>query len=174
MRPTFHRVGERVVADLTPAEVQLLEDLQEDLRSLVDGDLDPDDAVVARLFPRAIGDDVDPLTVDLLHASLLADRLIGLDAVMAVLERASTTRGRRVVLRDDEPALFLGVLNDLRLAIGARIGVATLDPDEADVDDTPLGHALAVLHHLGWWVEELVAVLDPAAAAWAEDYDGPV
>lgn len=174
MKRAFRRDGERVVAELTQGELNLLRGLQRDLRTLVDGGLDPTDPAVARLFPPAVGDEVDQLSVDLLHASLLAGRLRGLDAVVEVLDRAESTRRRRVTLVDDEPALFLGVLNDLRLAIGARIGIATLDEHDVEEADESLQYSLAVMHHLGMWVDDLVAVLDPAAAAWQDDYDGPV
>lgn len=170
----FTRDGDDVVATLQRNEVELLRSLQSELRQLVDGDLDLADPAVSRLFPPRLGDEADDEFVDRLHRDLLAQRHVGMDAVVTVLDRASATRrGFRVRLTGDEPALFLGVLNDLRLALGARIGIETLD--EADVHgDDNLQWVAAVMHHLGGWVEDLVGVLDPAAAAWQDDYQGPV
>lgn len=164
----------RVVAELSSDEMMLLRGLHQDLMRLVVGDHDPTDPAVSRLFAPRVGDAVDDETVANLHRELLASRLEGLDAVMAVLDRARTVRRRhRLELVDDEPALFLGVLNDLRLALGARIGVETLDV-EAVARDEELLRAALVMDHIGGWVDDLVAVIDPAAAAWQDDYDGPV
>lgn len=170
----FSRDGDDVVGTMNRNEVDLLRSLQEELRTLVGGDRDPGDPAISRLFPPRLGDEVDDDFVDALHRDLLAQRQRGLDAVVAVLDRSTTTlRGVRLQLTDDEPALFLGVLNDLRLALGARIGIETLDEDDLD-DDEDLQWVAAVMHLLGGWVEDLVAVLDPAASAWQDDYQGPV
>lgn len=172
---TFRAAGDgRVVAELSGDDVDLLRALREDLHTLVTGEHDPDDPVVSRLFPPRVGDDVDEETVDALHTALLESRLAGLDAVVDVLDRARVVRRRhRLELVDDEPALFLGVLNDLRLALGARIGVETLDPDEVG-EDADVLHVVIVMDHLGMWVDDLVAAIDPSAAAWQQDHHGPL
>ena len=149
-------------ARFAPEEVELLRSLQQGIRrALEDGD--DDDPVIARLFPRAVSDD-DEADVELrrlLRDDLLESRQVGLDALIEVLDRCEPRRGRMVVeLEDDEPLLVLGVFNDLRLAIGARIGVDDLDRQDIPPGD-PLAYRLAVMDLLGWWQEQLLALLDP-------------
>ena len=161
MSRTFRRHGEAIRFVLRPPEAELLRRLREELRRSLE-DPDPDDAVVARLFPPVVlGDaDTDRAIRDLLAEELLADRLAGLDRLTAILDRAETSRGRLTVdLVDEEPLLVLGVLNDVRLAIGARIDVEALDRGSVTPDD-PLAYPLAIMDHLGWWQEQLLELLD--------------
>jgi hypothetical protein len=96
--------------------------------------------------------------------ALLADRLAGLEAVVALLDRGRhRAAGTSSTCVDDEPLLVLGVLNDIRLAIGARIDIEALDRDRVGEDD-PVAFPLAVMDHLGWWQEQLL-ILDGRAAA---------
>ncbi len=146
---------------LRPPEAELLGRLAGELRTALDAP-EPDDPVHARLFPPAVlGDpEADGEVRDLLADALLADRLAGLASVLALLERGRRTRGRLVVdLRDEEPMLVLGVLNDIRLAIGARIDVEAIDRELVREDD-PVAYPIAVMDHLGWWQEQLLAILD--------------
>ncbi len=161
MTATFVRRGERIRLQLRPPEVDLLARLAGELRTALEQP-GPDDPVVARLFPPAVlGDpDADREVRDLLADALLADRLAGLEAVLELLERGRRSRGRLVVdLTEEEPLLVLGVLNDIRLAIGARIDIEALDRDRLAEDD-PLAYPVAVMDHLGWWQEQLLAILD--------------
>jgi len=166
MPRVFQRQGEHIVARFAPEEVELLRALQDGIRTtLAEGD--EDDPVVARLFPSAVSDDdeADAELRRLLRDDLLAQRQEGLDALLAILDRCEPHRGRlRVELRDDEPLVVLGVLNDIRLAIGARVGVEHLDRDEVPEDD-PVAYRLAVMDHLGWWQEQLLRLLEPDDAA---------
>lgn len=119
-------------------------------------------AVHARLFPPAVlGDEQVAAEVrDLLEEELLRDRLAALEELLAVLERGQRSRSKLTVeLTDDEPRLVLMVLNDLRLAIGARIDVEALDRETID-EHHPAAYPLAVMDHLGWWQEQLLMVLD--------------
>ncbi len=126
---------------------------------------DPRDAAVQRLFPATVvGDDeADAELRGLIHDDLAGVKQAGLDALDELLDRA-TARGahRRIELTGDEPLLVLGVLNDLRLAIGARVGITDLDRDDVD-PDSALGYRLAVMDHLGLWQELLLAIIDPAS-----------
>lgn len=126
-------------------------------------DRDPGDLAVQRLFPRTVlGDeDADVELRGLIHDDLAGAKRAGLDAVDALLD-GGTRKGRelRVALEPDDTLLVLGVLNDLRLSIGARIGVEDLD--RADVSpDSPLGYRLAVMDHLAGWQELLLTIVDP-------------
>ena len=162
MPRVFQRQGARIVARFAPEEVELLRSLQQGIRvTLEEGDAQ--DPVVSRLFPRAVTDDdeADAELRRLLRDDLLASRQAGLDALVAILDRCERHRGRlRVTLEDDEPLLVLGVLNDLRLAIGARIDIERLDRRGVSADD-PVAYRLAVMDHLGWWQEQLLTLLEP-------------
>ncbi|MEX2549210.1 MAG: DUF2017 family protein [Nitriliruptoraceae bacterium] len=161
MSSTFRRHGEAIRFVLRPPEAELLRRLRDELRRSLE-DPDPEDAVVARLFPPVVlGDaEADRAARDLLAEELLADRLAGLDLLADILERARVSRGRLTVdLVEEEPLLVLGVLNDVRLALGARIDVEALDRASVGPED-PLAYPLAIMDHLGWWQEQLLELLD--------------
>jgi hypothetical protein len=124
---------------------------------------DPRDAAVQRLFPRTVlGDEeADAELRGLIHDDLAGVKRAGLDALSELLD-GGTSRGQvlRVELTPDDTLLVLGVLNDLRLAIGARVGIEDLDRDDVD-PDSALGYRLAVMDHLGLWQELLLAIVDP-------------
>ncbi len=157
-------VDEGVLILLEDFELDLLRQLPQGLRTLLD-DPDPDDPAVQRLFPACVEDDdeADAELRRMIFDDLLRDRLEGLDALSGVLERAERHRGRnRVILTEDEPALMLGVLNDVRLTLGARAGIERLDRSEITADH-PVAPTVAVMDHLGWLQEQLLEVLDPSA-----------
>jgi hypothetical protein len=118
---------------------------------------------VRRLFPvTVLGDqEADDELRGLIHDDLAGVKREGLRALDELLDRG-VTKGRevRVELTADDTLLVLGVLNDLRLAIGARIGIEDLDRDEVD-PDSPLAYRLAVMDHLGGWQELLLGIVDP-------------
>ena len=149
---------------LDAIEVDLLHGLEQGLRAALEGN-DADDPVVARLFPSTVGgdDEADRELRGLIHDDLLRSRLASLDTLLGLLERG-TRRGRgiRVDLVDEEPLLVLGVLNDLRLAIGAQVGIETLEREQLHPDD-PVTYRVAVMDHLAWLQEQLLQVLDPAS-----------
>jgi hypothetical protein len=167
---TFRRHGDRIRMQLEPIEVELLRTTRDGVRAAVASG-DTTDPIVQRLFPRALAgdDDADGELRRLLHDDLLASRLTGLDALVEVLDRGRPHRGLlRVDLQDDEPLLVLGVLNDLRLAIGARVGIEDLDRTELTEDD-PVTYRLAVMDHLAGMQEQLLAILDPPSVSVHED-----
>lgn len=166
MSRAFRRQGEHIRMQLDPVEIDLLRSLRDGLRGTLTAG-DGGDPVVRRLFPATVvGDDAaDRELRRLLHDDLLQSRLSGLEALGDLLDRGVEHRGHvRVRLDADEAALVLGVLNDLRLAIGARIGVESLDRDDLE-DDDPVAYRLAVMDHLAWLQEQLLAILDPASVA---------
>lgn len=172
----FERHGETVRADLTANEVELLLMLRDELeRALEDGG---DDPAVHRLFPPAVlGDaDADRDVRALLREDLLSNRLDGLQELLAIIERGTPhRRGLRLELVEDEPVLVLGVLNDLRLALGAWVDVEALDLGTV-VDDETLAR-LAVMDHLAAFQEELLAIVDPVSLTHYDErdarHDGP-
>jgi hypothetical protein len=160
MSRTFRRHGQAIRATFGKGEIELLRSLRDQLRDTLAAP-DPEDPVIKRLFPPAVlGDpEAERQMRALLVDDLLASRLAGLDALVELLDRGTTHRGSvRIDLVEDEPLLVLGVLNDVRLAIGARIDIEALDR-EAVPEDDPVRYRLALMDHLGWWQEQLLAIL---------------
>ena len=167
---TFSRHGGGIRMDLEPFEVDLLRSMRDGLRTTLDGG-DPADPAVQRLFPAAVvGDeDADAELRRLLRDDLLTAKLAGLDALVEILDRGESRRGGRlrVLLTDDEPLLVLGVLNDIRLALGARVGLDDLDRAQLTEDDPRTG-TIAVMDHFAWWQEQLIHLIDPVSVQYDE------
>ena len=157
------RRGGRVDATFEPGELDLLVGLPEQLRALYGSD--ENDPARTRLFPRAYLDPTEEQAEqewqELVHPELLADRLEALQRLAATLDGAEPARRDRVVVHvgpDDVPA-WLSVLNDARLALGARLGV-TDDTDVTEVSpDDPNGAVIAAYTWLTYLEGELVEAL---------------
>ena len=162
MAGSFKRVGHgRVRVRLAQDEVRILRGLPDQLRAVLAES--PDEPVNRRLFPPAYLD-VDDVEHDseyhrLMHDDLVKEKLANLDLVTDTLARGSTSVRRWTVeLTGEEAAAWLGVLNDLRLALGVRLDI-TEDYD-GDVDDTdPQAPAFRLLSYLGWLEEQLLEAL---------------
>lgn len=170
MSRSFRRHGDGVRMQLEDVEVELLETLQTALRTALEAG-DPHDPIVRRLFPATVSGDeeADADLRGMIHEDLLRQRLSGLDELVGLLGRGAR-RGAtvRVDLEEDEPLLVLGVLNDLRLAIGAQIDVEHLDREQLDPQGTT-AYRVAVMDHLAWLQEQLLRVLDPASSTVYEE-----
>ena len=162
MAASFKRVGnDRVRVRLAQDEVAILRGLPDQLRSvLAEGG---DEPVNQRLFPPAYLDVAD-IEHDaefhrLMHDDLVTEKLANLDLVTDTLARGSTSVRRWTVeLTDEESTAWLGVLNDLRLALGVRLDIT--EDFDGDVDDTdPRAPALRLLSYLGWLEEQLLGAL---------------
>lgn len=158
----FRSAGGAVVAELEPGEIQLLRNLLEEMRTLLDADIPRSDPVIGRLFPDAYEDAEDSQAYRELVGDELRDvKLQTLATARATLDRAG---GAPLTLGPEEVETWLSLLTDLRLAIGTRLDVTEpememeLDPDDARAP------AFAVLHWLGWMQGALLE-------AWI---DGPV
>jgi Domain of unknown function (DUF2017) len=121
------------------------------------------DPVLDRLFPQAY---MEPEDVDrdaeyqrLVHEDLLEAKLANLDVVTSTLDRGTVSLRRWTIdLTEDEAAAWLGALNDLRLALGVRLGIT--EDFDGDIDPSdPQAPALNVLSYLGWLEENLVDAL---------------
>ncbi len=173
MSRVFRPHGDGIRAQFEPQEVELLRTLEQGIAQTLERG-DDADPVIERLFPTAVAGDEEADTElrRLLRDDLLEARQAGLRALGEILDRARPHRGRlRVDLVDDEPLLVLGVLNDLRLAIGARIGIEHLDREDIP-DDDALRYRLAVMDHLGWWQEQLLMLLAHPDDAGSTDEQG--
>jgi Domain of unknown function (DUF2017) len=161
---SFKRIGDdRVRVRLAHEEVTVLRGLPDQLRSvLAEGG---DEPVNRRLFPPAYLDvadiEHDAEYQRLMHDDLVKEKLANLDLVTDTLARGSTSVRRWTVeLTDEEANAWLGVLNDLRLALGVRLDIT--EDFDGDVDDTdPRAPALRLLSYLGWLEEQLLDALRP-------------
>ena len=111
------------------------------------------DPVLARLYPPAFPDDPEAEAAfqDLVHADLEADRR---DRVAVAAE----TLGAKS-LDEAQAAAWMGVLNDLRLVIGTRLGV-TDETEASPIDeDDPDAERRIVYAYLGWLLEQFVDAL---------------
>jgi Domain of unknown function (DUF2017) len=121
------------------------------------------DPVLGRLFPRAYleADDAerDAEYQRLVRDDLLEAKLANLDVVTSTLDRGTVSLRRWTVeLTEDEAGSWLGALNDLRLALGVRLGIT--EDFDGDIDPSdPRAPALHVLSYLGWLEENLVDAL---------------
>ena len=162
MAGSFKRIGnDRVRVRLANDEVAVLRGLPDQLRTVLgEGE---DEPVNRRLFPPAYLDvadiEHDAEFQRLMHDDLVSEKLTNLDLVTGTLARGtSSVRRWTVELTDEEATAWLGVLNDLRLALGVRLDI-TEDYD-GDVDDTdPRAPALRLLSYLGWLEEQLLEAL---------------
>lgn len=109
------------------------------------------DESVGRIFPPAYPDDADKERQyrEMVGDELMAEHLGAID----VLER--TVDAER--LSEEELAAWLGALNDLRLMLGARLGVTEdmyeAPPGPADPRRAPF----ELFVYLGWLEEQVVA-----------------
>lgn len=129
----LNRTKRGPVLRLDPEETQLLALLFDELSALLSEDADPADDVRQRLHPAAYRDDPDAEAEyqALTEASLRAAR----DERIAAC-RADLAAGGEIALGDPETARrWLQVLNDLRLALGTRLGVTQDGEPELDPDD---------------------------------------
>lgn len=122
MRP-FRRRGDEYVARLDPAEAGIVALLLDQLEQLLTGEEDDveGDEVLARLLPE--GHRGDPRLAseyrELTRAGLVAGKADDLAAVRATLP----AEGGQLRLDADQAGAWLRTTNDLRLALGTRLGV---------------------------------------------------
>ena len=170
MRDTFAPHADGVRMHLRADEASLLRSLLGELRTLLD-DRIADDAVTQRLFPATVtgDDDADREVRDLVHGNVHDTKVA---AARQVQELLGSDDGRAVtaVLRDEEPVLVLGVLNDLRLALGARVGDEHLLGTDLDAVPPRELALMQLMSHLAAWQEELLGVLDPASLGFYDDF----
>ncbi len=142
--------------------------LLQQLDRAIDGPTD--DPIVARLFPRMVedDDDADAELRMLMAGDLLLRRHNAIRRMVEILEQAVPGRGERVVARmhDDEPAVMLAVLNDIRLALGARVGSTAVELRQlVEPDDVETHQVLDAMDLLAWFQMQLLEHIDPVAAS---------
>jgi hypothetical protein len=147
---------------LPGGELKDLEKLPADLRKLLESP-DFSSAVVRRLFPAAYLDDprAEAELQGLLREDLVRKKMEGVEAFERTLRARREKRIFRglvlveVDLTDEDLALWLGFLHDIRLTIGNRLDI-TEDLVEKRIDPRhPHAREMELLHRLAW-LEELI------------------
>jgi len=159
MKP-FRRRGDVLVARLVDAEASIVGLLLDQLEQLLAADPEDSggDPVVERLLPPGHASDPEIAADyrDLTEAALRSGKADDLAIVRATLP----PEGGEVRLDDDQARAWLRTTNDLRLALGTRLGVtADTEPPEDPTEEE--GSQLAVYYWLtavqGSLVDALVA-----------------
>jgi hypothetical protein len=143
------------------AEVLLLRGLLDEMRALLKGD-DRTDPVLDRLFPAAFEEPEEAAAYrDLTETELRNAKLAAIETVRSSLDGEGNLE---IMLDPDDAEEWLRLLNDIRLAIGARIDVTeekmSAEPDPAD----PNSPALHILHWLGWVQESMLDKLSSSTS----------
>lgn len=137
---------------LPARERDVLESLPGTLRGVLTAN-DADDPALRRLFPSAfLDDEASSAEFDaIVHDELLQRRLAAIDTV----ER--TVRADH--LTEDELVDWLAALNDLRLVLGVRLGVAEESVPGDFTGDREAESAYEVYRYLSFLEEDVVEVL---------------
>jgi len=120
----------RLLLKLEPAEVDLLAALFDEFETLLASDDDPDDEVLRRLSPDAYPDDADAQAE---YRHLTATSLHTQRSERIAESRAELAGNDVVDLSEPQTAQrWIQLLNDLRLAVGTRLGITEDDDHEID------------------------------------------
>lgn len=152
---------------LPPMLVTILVDLLDQLTQLHDDPPHEGDPVWDRLYPATSpGADDDAAIRKLVHPDVVEQRRQALATIATHLGQAQEGPEGTVVLLDDEQSVhFLGAVNDVRLALAARI-----QPDLFETPDAPwpprrpsrdVRAMLELVDHLAWLQEQVLSELDP-------------
>lgn len=121
----------------------------------------PHDPALARLFPDAYLDDLDAAAEfrRFTERSLRDTKLSHARTALDTLRRS----GEKVTLSADEAGAWLGALNDVRLALGTRLGVTEEGLEELASlpDDDPRAATYHVYDWLTYLQETLVRAVMP-------------
>lgn len=179
---------------LDGAEVQILDDMLTQLAALMEVETDPapqdplaelmgpqdgerpSDPALLRLFPDGYRDDPEAAGDfrRFTQAGLRALRVTRVDKAREVLgriETASLDDLGTAAVSAAEAADLLGVINDLRIVLGARLEIVADDQDVAAEwgDDDPRRATYGVYQWLTWLQAGLLDAMAAAPAAPAEE-----
>jgi hypothetical protein len=143
----IHRTDDGVVLHFERPEGELLVQLLGDTADAMhDGALSDDDPVQHRLFPAAYRDDpdADQGFRELTEATLRTERIHRAERCTAEVAAApSRRRGLELALDADGVDRWMRALNDVRLALGTRLGITEEDGPDSDPDETTESARLA-------------------------------
>ncbi len=121
----------------------------------------PEDPALARLFPDAYLDDADAAAEfrRFTERDLRETKVAHAQTALETLRRS----GEKVTLSADEAAAWLGALNDVRLALGTRLGITEEGMAELASlpDDDPRAATFHVYDWLTYLQESLVHAIMP-------------
>jgi hypothetical protein len=131
-----------IVLEFERAEGELLVRLFGDTaEALQPGVLADDDPVAQRLFPAAYRDDAraEQSFRELTESALRQERVERAERCTAEMASARTTRrrGLEVILDDEAASRWMRTINDVRLALGTRLGITEDDDHHQISPDTP-------------------------------------
>ena len=149
----------RLVLTMHAGDAQALADVAANVRELLQAPPD-DNPVTARLFPHAYTDpteeDAEREWQELVHPDLVLGKVAALDDMRSLLEDA---RGLgdvvQLTLDADREARLLSAVNDIRLTLGAALGITA----DTELDDIPPGDPRGLFNWLGAFEEALVELL---------------
>ena len=142
---------------LSANERDVLRQLPQQLRTLIEAEDPATDPAVARLYPPAYLD--DPIR-NLEYERLAGDDLTS-ERLAAIDRMASTLDAER--LTEDDVLAWLGVLNDLRLVLGTRLEITEETTEEDFPADDPRAEAFALYAYLTYVVDAIVGALSAAS-----------
>jgi hypothetical protein len=165
----FKRADPDVVATFTPTEAQVLRQCVAELAALLGDEMDHDDPAVERLFPDVYPEDPDEAAEfrRLTEPDLVAAKIEHAKVVLSdLLEAGSDEDGQEIRLDDERADQWLRALNDVRLALGTRLGIEDDTEIEAEIDaavgrnpTSPRAGQLSVYAYLTYLQESLVGAL---------------
>jgi hypothetical protein len=191
----YHRRGKQIAATFTGFEADLLRSLASQLIELLHDEAalpqetvdpleamldfsgpttEPEDPVLARLFPSAYLDDEEAAGEfrRFTEGSLRESKAAGATAIVAALEEAGlppelTEDGLMIDVELDpaDAETWMRSFTDLRLALATRLGIEEGDEDFWDQlsDEDPRGQVYGIYQWLGYLQETLVDSLSRAA-----------
>jgi len=124
----------------------------------------PTDPALARLLPDFHHPDPDSPDVARadtngalrgLHEPEIIDAKL---AAGAIVLQTVPAQGGRIVLTPEQADAWLAALNDVRLALGAKLHIDADTPDQLDADDPRAPH-LDVYHWLTWMQDSLIQAM---------------
>ena len=157
MKP-FRRKGDAVVARFVDAEASIVGLLLDQLEQLLDEDEPGDDPVLARLLPE--GHRGDPRMAadyrEMTESALRGGKADDLATVRATLPGG----GGEVRLDREQAGAWLRSTNDLRLALGTRLGITA----ETEPPEDPAGDEASQLTVYYWLTAVQGSLVDAIAA----------
>ena len=169
VEPSFRKEGKRFAVALSTRMRDLLVELCQQSRALLEAEDPSSDPAVARLFPPAYEN--DPLRNLEFETTLGSAPKTGKLEAIDTMERTAHASS----LSEEELLAWVGVINDLRLVLGTRIDITEEATDEDFPPDDPRHDTYRVYQMLGWLLQEMLEALgapdpsDPESSVGGRD-----